>query len=266
MKLLKTSDDVDISYDIDRSGKGCIVLLHGLGGNLTAWNPVRQHLRYAGFKTLAVNLRGHADSGRPHKKSGYNFKRIAKDVEEILDFEKVNKYVLVGHCFGGVIALYIASENQKQVEELILINTTYKKPFSHSLFSNKYTQGFLHSVAGILPEAKYSRPVHFEGYKGTGDHDIKRILSDIIHTSAKSYTYLLAELLSFNAKERLTKINTKTLVLSGSTDSVYPTKISRDLTEKLPHAKLDVLEGENHIVVINNPKLTADKIIEFVRS
>lgn len=266
MALFKTSDNVSISYELDSTGKNCIALLHGLGGNLTAWNPVRKILNEAGFKTLAINLRGHSDSGRPSKKTGYNFKRIAKDVEELLKHEDIKKCVLVGHCFGGVIALYIASSSPTLIDKLILINATFKKPFSHTLFSNKYTQAVLDALSNILPDFRYKREVHFEGYMGTGDHDVKRIASDIIHTSPKSYVYLLAQLLSFNAQNLLVDIKMPTLVLSGSKDSVYPTKISRDLCEKLPNAKLEILPGENHIVVINNPRLTASKIIHFIKS
>ncbi len=264
MALFKTSDHTKLHYEIDENGKNCIVFLHGLGGDLTAWEPTRKILRNKGYKTLAIDVLGQGKSDRPNKKEHYTFEMLATGVIELLTSEKITSCVLVGHCYGGVIAEYIAARKPLLVSKLILINTTYKKPFKNSFLSNTFTQGVFNASAHILPALRYKKQVHFEGYVGTSDHDIKRIASDILHTSTKSYMYLLANILKLDAKNVIQNITCPTLVISGSRDSVYPTKISKSLVELLKNGKLEVVEGENHIIVINNPGITAKLIENFI--
>lgn len=264
MALFKTSGNTQLHYEIDEKGKNCIVFLHGLGGDLTAWEPTRELLRQKGFKTLAIDVLGQGKSDRPNKKEYYSFEELAAGVVELLNSENVASCVLVGHCYGGIIAEYIASTNPLLVSKLILINTTYKKPFNNGLLSNALSQGIFNMLGFILPSFRYRKKVHFEGYKGTTDHDIKRISSDILHTSGKSYMYLLANILKLDAKSIVEKINCPVLIISGSLDSVYPTKISREMKNLIKNAKLEIVEGENHIIVINNPEVTAKLIEDFI--
>lgn len=265
MSLLTTSDHQKIYYEIDPKGQDCIVFLHGLGGNLSAWKPTRDILQSKGFKTLAIDLRGQGKSSRPNIKTQYSFERLAKDVREVLDYEKVKKCILVGHCYGGVVSIYLASLHPLLIEKLILINTTYKKPFESNLLSNKISRNVINAFAKVLPSSWSKGEVNFEEYKGTTDHDPKRICSDILHTSSKSYMYLLNRILNLNAKNKLSIIQCPTLVVSGSNDTVYPTKISKDIARLIKSAKLVVVEGENHIIVINNPSKTAELIEKFIK-
>lgn len=264
MALFTSSDNTEIAYDADYTGNNCIVFLHGLGGNLTAWNPTRELLRKKGYKTLAIDLRGHGKSGRPNDKAKYNFKRIAKDVVELLEYEKISSFILVGHCFGGIISLYIASLYPRKVSKLVLINSTFKKPFGNALLSNSFSQGFFSILAKTLPRLKVNTQVNFQGYRGTADHDVKRICSDILHTSPKSYMFLLAQLLALNTHKILNTITAPTLVISSADDSVYPTRISQEMASKISNATLVVVPHENHIIVINNPEIIAEKIGEFI--
>ncbi len=265
MPTLTTSDQQEIYYEIDQKGKDCIVFLHGLGGNLSAWKPTRDILQSNGFKTLAIDLRGQGKSSRPGAKTKYTFERLSKDVQEVLEYENIKKCILVGHCYGGVVSIYLANMYPSLIERLILINTTYKKPFENNLFSNKISRNIMNSLAQILPSNWSKNEVNFEKYKGTTDHDPKRICSDILHTSSRSYIYLLNRILNLNAKNKLDAIQCPTLVISGSKDTVYPTKISKDIARFIKNGKLEVVEGENHIIVINNPAKTAELIQDFIK-
>ncbi len=264
MSLFKTSNHTTLHYEVDEKGKNCIVFLHGLGGDLTAWKPTRLLLQEKGFNTLAIDVLGQGKSSRPSIKSAYTFESLANGVLELLKSEKITQCVLVGHCFGGVIAEYITVKDPELVSKLILINTTYKKPFANALLSNDISQSLFIALAHVLPSMRYKKQVHFEGYKGTGDHDVKRIASDILHTSGKSYMYLLANILKLDARDVIKNITCPTLIISGSRDSVYPTKISEEMKNSIKNAKLEVVAGENHIIVINNPEITAKLIENFI--
>ncbi|MFS8100626.1 alpha/beta hydrolase [Lentzea alba] len=74
-----------------------ILLLHGAGGDLTAWETLAPQLN---GRTLAVDLRGHGKSGD----GPWEWEAVLDDIEEtIVHFGLVNP-VAVGHSLGGMVA------------------------------------------------------------------------------------------------------------------------------------------------------------------
>ncbi len=57
-----------INYKIHKNKNDLyLVFLHGLGGNLYAWNEIRTIMHKKNYSTLAIDLRGHGESFRPKK-------------------------------------------------------------------------------------------------------------------------------------------------------------------------------------------------------
>lgn len=77
------------------------VCLHGITGNSASWWRVAEHLNTQGFTVTAPDLRGHGNSGRPT--TGYRLDELVADVVETVG---VDTDLLIGHSFGGTIALH----------------------------------------------------------------------------------------------------------------------------------------------------------------
>src|SRR3989338_8016662 len=95
-------DLAKINYDIVRKKKRFYIFLHGAGGDLKAWDLNLFHKN--GFSTIAIDLSGHGKSERISQ----SLENATKDVYEVIKHEKVRDFVLVGHCFGGMIAITFA--------------------------------------------------------------------------------------------------------------------------------------------------------------
>src|SRR4051812_7545312 len=87
------------------ANKRYIILLHGLGGSLKSWSPIRKRLHDAGYSTIAVDLRGCGKSSKEDQLEFYDFRFFVQDILSIMDKEHIHKPVIIGHCFGGMIAL-----------------------------------------------------------------------------------------------------------------------------------------------------------------
>jgi pimeloyl-ACP methyl ester carboxylesterase len=92
---------------VDRGGFGGIpvVIVHSLAGNTTQWQAQLAHLRQ---KRLAVafDMRGHGKSD-PAQNHDYSLTAMAQDVGAVVDSLEIQKFVLIGHSYGGgVIATY----------------------------------------------------------------------------------------------------------------------------------------------------------------
>lgn len=99
-KHIKSFDGTKIYYEVGPGGKdNCIVLLHGLGGDLSAWDKEKDYFQNEGVSTISIDLRGHGYSDRSDKEDFYKFTSFAKDVLEVMHEERFHNYSLVGHCF-----------------------------------------------------------------------------------------------------------------------------------------------------------------------
>ena len=93
----------------DWGGSGqTVVLLHGLASNARIWDGVASRLAGAGLRVVALDQRGHGDSGQPS--SGYDFASLVRDLDAALAALGLERPVLAGHSWGANVALQFAAE------------------------------------------------------------------------------------------------------------------------------------------------------------
>ena len=85
------------------------VLLHGLASNARFWELVGPLLVRQGHPVWAPDLRGHGQSGKPD--DGYDFATQCSDVLGLVQVLNVRRPILVGHSWGGMVALEYAARN-----------------------------------------------------------------------------------------------------------------------------------------------------------
>lgn len=256
-KYLQTTPGVTIHYDISENfnPKRCLVFLHGLGGDLTAFDPIRKLFAKDEQATMAIDIRGQGKSDRPKNKNAYTLDALADDVIAVLKEEKVEKFVLIGHCFGGIIAMKVTEKLHDQIKQLILIDTNYQAPdWATFLYRIPFIPGLFPFIISIMPSWHIKTPVDYIQYRGGADYDIPRIFSDVFHTSLRTYLLLSQTLLRLNLTAIVQKFTLPTLIIEGEEDTIYPPKVAENLHALIPKSKLVFLPEANHILVITNYK------------
>lgn len=111
------SNGVELNYI--QTGEGAdVVLVHGLASSLAFWYsgtmlPLRHH-----YRVTAYDLRGHGYSGVPV--SGYTHMDMAEDLAGLVDRLGLKNFHLVGHSFGGLIAISYARRYPERLRSLVL--------------------------------------------------------------------------------------------------------------------------------------------------
>lgn len=242
-----------------------LVFLHGFGGDLGAWEKEISYFTALGYSILALDLRGHGLSDKSEDLSFYNLENFAKDLNLLLEYEQIKKPVIIGHCLGGLVTIYFQTMFPNKSKALILVDTSYKPPFIGSNFvAQAFLKQFFRLFSKIFPNLAVYGHADFNRFLGTSDIDFKRLLSDMMHTSLKSYLTLCQSLVGFNAKQLLDKISVPTLVVEGTDDTIFPPDIARYLHSRIKTSELDLIEGANHILVLNNPKQLEESIESFL--
>ncbi len=187
------------------------------------------------------------------------------DLQAVLKKEKVKNCVLIGHCLGGMIALYTQALYPNTAEALILVDSGFYAPYVGKYAVTKVlTRKMFHLIGKYLPKMHFSGHVPAEKYKGTGEYDIARMLSDISHVSLYSYFLMCAHITAFNGSHLLGKIKVPTLIIQGEKDTVFPSEMARDLKKRIKNSTIEFVPDATHILVINNPVNVAASIERFV--
>ncbi len=103
------SGGVTIQY-LDKGRGAPVVLLHGFTGSYARhWEApgVIAALEGAGYRVIAMDCRGHGQSGKPHDATQYGLEMV-QDVVRLLDHLHIDRTHLVGYSMGGEIALQFA--------------------------------------------------------------------------------------------------------------------------------------------------------------
>lgn len=266
-KYFTSFDGAKIYYHATPKDKNkWLIFLHGLGGDLTSWKKERAYFAKLGISTIAMDLRGHGFSERREDKDFYKFENFAKDVESLIQKEKINNMIIIGHCLGGIISMYFQAQFPNKSKALVLVDTSYKPTFFGKNFIPKV---LMNKMIDLLLKVSSNKKVpgheKDDQFIGSSDINLRRLLSDILHTSLKSYLLVFRSMVNLDAEDILKKILVPTLVIEGGQDTIFPPNLAEDLSKRIKKSYLEFIEGANHIIVINNPIQLEDSISSFLK-
>lgn len=125
--------DVELCYDeVPGSGRA-FVLLHGLTGHRADFQHRLPELADVG-RLLAPDLRGHGDFTKTGRPESFCFGQLVADLAALLDAWGVPSCDLLGHSFGGMVALRFVLEHPERVDSLVLMDTA---PFAPDAFRSE---------------------------------------------------------------------------------------------------------------------------------
>lgn len=112
------SGGVRLAYEQDGPAGGPpLLLLHALGENRGSWAEVAPALAADGWRTTALDLRGHGDSDRA---DDYTFEAMRDDVFALLDELGIDEAAVVAHSVGTVVASLVAMDRPAAVRRMVL--------------------------------------------------------------------------------------------------------------------------------------------------
>jgi len=121
-----TNDGVEIAYD-DLAPNGpsehAVLLVHGFASNrLEGWRRMGwlDAFQRRGARTVALDLRGHGESGKPRDSQAYGVDTLAGDVLALMDHLGLGSVDLFGYSMGARVAFAVAQAAPARITNLIL--------------------------------------------------------------------------------------------------------------------------------------------------
>ena len=124
-----SADQTSIAYEVAGEGEP-IVLIHGFGASRTiTWKNTGwyQTIARAGRRLIAVDCRGHGESGKPHDMAAYDEGLMAADIVAVLDALAISRADIMGYSMGGFLSIRIMHDWPERVGRAVLagIGATY---------------------------------------------------------------------------------------------------------------------------------------------
>ncbi len=248
-----------------------LVLLHGQPGSPADWHAVTARLPPQ-LRALAADRPGYGASGRP----AGGFTANAQAVLEDLDARGVQNAVLVGHSWGGGVALRAASLAPDRVQAVVLLAGVGPGCVTSldwllaapgigslsSLLAFRWTPWIARTRLAWL-RRRHGRPLYpgesaslqVWGHAGAGDWPLWRTFL----TEQRALLFELAEL-----EAAAESIRVPVLLIADPADRVVPVKTSHRLAALLPDARLLLVAGAGHHLPRRAPRAVADAITEFL--
>ena len=218
--------DIDVNYKFDNIGAELtMVLLHGWGQNIQMMEPLAKLFQNK-YNILIIDLPGFGNSSEPTEVWGVE--EYALMVRKLILELEIGDVILIGHSFGGRVALVYASEYK--VEKLVCLASPYckeltKLPLKNRIYKKAKKIKALSWLAKIM-----QNKVGSEDYKNASEI-MRGVLVKTVNTD-----------LSEIAK----KITAPTLLIWGSMDEAVPVKRAYELEKLIKDAGVVVYEGATH--------------------
>ena len=235
-------NDVVINYTIyGNNKKDTIVLLHGWGQNIDMMKPVGNYLE-SNHQILIIDLPGFGDSTEP--KYAWSLLDYAKSVREIIINEKIKNPIMMGHSFGGKIALLYASIYD--VKKLVV----FASPINHNHKVSMKSK-VLKSVKKLPMMDKLGEKMK----KHMGSTDYK--------SASPIMREILVNHLSTDIYDELNNIKAPTLFVWGENDITVSPEVAYEIDRQISDSGVVMLPG-THYAYLENLKLVIDILNKFL--
>jgi pimeloyl-ACP methyl ester carboxylesterase len=251
-----------------------VLLIHGLAGSSRTWDEVMPALA-ARYDVIAPDLLGHGESAKPV--GDYSLGAFASGLRDFLAVLDVDRVTIIGHSFGGGVAMQLAYQHPELVDRLVLVG-------SGGL--GRQVSWLLRSLA--LPGAEYLMPIAFPKPLVDRATDVGRFLGRQNLRSPK-----LAELWrgysslagasnrqafvrtmrgvidvggqTVNASDRLyLAARVPTLIVWGDRDGIIPVDHAIAAHDAIPSSRLEIIEGAGHFPHVEAPARFNEILLDFL--
>ncbi len=117
-----------------------VLFLHGFPQTSWSWHHQLSALAGAGIQAVAFDQRGYSPGARPEGVEAYRTGELVEDVVAVADALGMDRFDLVGHDWGGMVAWLVAGRHPGRVRTLSVFSTPHPGAFGAALLGRDADQ------------------------------------------------------------------------------------------------------------------------------
>ncbi|MDY0393419.1 alpha/beta fold hydrolase [Virgibacillus halophilus] len=214
---------------------------------------------------------GFSDEDLPEN---YTLERNAADIESLRHYLGLEKIYLLGHSYGGMVAMSYAIKYQENLQGLLLLATSpsYK---------------FLEKAKAYVEKHGNSEQKYYADKLWKGSFQSEEELRNYFHALAPFYSTAAASgnammrpktkhsyeplnkgfggfMREFDLRDRLEEISVRTLILAGRHDWITPVSESEEIHKRIADSEFHVLENSSHRIFADEQENTIRWITDYL--
>jgi pimeloyl-ACP methyl ester carboxylesterase len=234
-----------VYYEVYGEGQP-IVLLHGAYYTIEMnWGQLIPELAKT-RKVIAVELQGHAHT--PFSERKLSRATLASDVEQVMDYLKIDSADIAGYSFGGQVAYQFAIQSPERLRKLVIISSVHK------------SEGWVTEVTDIF---KIMKPEHFANsplqtaYEAVAPDKTKwnKFVEQMIASAGEPFNL---------GDDNIAKITAPVLIISGDNDGMDKIELAKTYKllgggvaagmQPMPKSQLAIMPNQSHVSLITQTK------------
>lgn len=254
--------DAQLEVDVHGDQGPAILLVHGLGGSREVWSGLVPLLA-AKARVAVPDLRGCGGSTRGS--APYTLALCADDIEAVAAAAGFDRYVLVGHSLGGVIAQEVLARRQSALAGAVLVATSSR--LNERATDNWRRLADTVEARGLSDSPAAAARGFAEDYAAAHPNVVAAHARLSAATNPKVYAEQARAASSYDYTDALGAVACPVLVLQGLADRLTPPGGSVLLHRALPAgARLEMIDGAGHNIPVEMPERVAELVIAFAEA
>ena len=212
--------DTKIDYEFSSNAATVNVFLHGWGRSKEDFYPILPHLKSQNYLLLDF-----PPFGESEESIGWTIFTYANMVVSLIKTLKIKKVNLIGHSFGGRVAILVAGMEKDLVERLVLVDSAGMRP----------RKRFKTKLKILKFKLRKKLKLKTDGF-GSIDYNL---LSD---NMKKTFTNIV----NTHLEEHASLVHAKTMIIFGKNDKETPIYMAKRLNCLIKNSKLVLIENTGH--------------------
>ena len=247
---------IEVYYEVYGEGKP-LILLHGAFYTIEMnWGQLIPELSKT-RKIIAIEFQGHGHS--PYSERKLDIATLARDVEGVMDYLKIDTADVAGYSMGGSVAYQFAVQSPKRLSKLVIISSTYK------------TDGWLPIVSTGF---KNFKPEFF-------DNTPLKTGYDAVAPDKTKWTKFVKQMIDFAqvpfdcGDSNIARITAPVLIISGDNDGTNKIELMKtyqllgggvaaDL-QPMPKSHLAIVPSQSHVSLMMQTKTILGYLDDFLK-
>ena len=237
-----------------------VVLVHGVGSNLQAWDRVVARLSPQ-FRVLRMDLRGHGASTQIREP--YSLEKFGEDIISVMNAAGIAKADVVGFSLGGLIGQCLALNWPGRFRKIALLSAVAgRTPEEREKVVARLAmirETGIGAVTGAARDRWFT-----EDFARKHPEEIEKRIAELIANDKASYLEAYRVFGQGELAPRLHEIKHETLVLTGEFDQGSHTRMARFMHDQIADSALVILPGLRHSILVEASDIVADHLLAFL--
>src|SRR3989344_2332100 len=239
-------------------GQGeALLILHGWGASSESWILLQRALSKEGFRVIAIDLPGFGRTNPPAV--AWGVQEYANFVERFVSAIGLDKFFLLGHSFGGQIAISFTVEHQELVKKLILAAPPgIRRPPGMKEKLVAVFSKITNTILWVVPSRGAREQLKKLGYRLIGRRDYFKaegVMREIMQRVIREDLFSV-----------FSQIRVPTLIVWGDDDRLVPVEDAYVLVREIPHSAVEIISGAGHVPHLKTPEKLSQLVTKFLKA